>query len=132
MGVIQAEFRRISEEKAAAFVFVEKANKLAEESAQLADERQVAVDLLQSNITQLKTELTAFESQIDELNKEKSVLLYNATTWKATESQLQNEIVHLKSTIQTQNGILSYICNIFITEHFSLHLLYYAPVFLVI
>jgi hypothetical protein len=29
MGVIQAEFRRISEEKAAAFVFVEKANKLA-------------------------------------------------------------------------------------------------------
>ncbi|XP_046443776.1 synaptonemal complex protein 1-like [Daphnia pulex] len=82
-------------------------NKLAEESAQLADERQVAVDLLQSNITQLKSELTAFESQIDELKKEKSVLLCNASTWDVTEKLLRNEIVHLKSTIGTQNETLS-------------------------
>jgi hypothetical protein len=42
MGQIRAEFRRVSEEKDAAFAFVEKAKKLAEESAQLADERKAA------------------------------------------------------------------------------------------
>ncbi len=86
---------------------MEKVNKLAEESAQLADERKVAVDLLQSNITQLKSELTAFESQIDELKKEKSVLLCNASTWDVTEKLLRNEIVHLKTTIGTQKETLS-------------------------
>jgi chromosome segregation ATPase len=96
MGQIRAEFRRVSEEKDAAFAFVEKEKKLAEESAQLADERKAANGLLQRNVTQLKTELTAFESQIDEFKKEKSVLLYNASKWEVTESQLQNEIVNLK------------------------------------
>jgi hypothetical protein len=135
MGVIQAEFRRISEEKAAAFVFVEKAKKLAEESAQLADERKVANGLLQSNITQLKSELTAFESQIDELKKEKSVLLYNATTWKMEGHRIsapkRNRPFEIYNTNSEWHPII-HICNIFITEHFSLHLLYYAPVFLVI
>jgi chromosome segregation ATPase len=105
--VMKAEFRRVTKEKDAAFVFVEKVNKLAEESAQLADERKVANGLLQTNITQLKSELTAFESQIDELKKEKSVLLCNASTWEITEKLLRNEIVHLKSTIGTQNETLS-------------------------
>jgi hypothetical protein len=95
MGQIRAEFRRVSEEKDAAFAFVEKEKKLAEESAQLADERKAANGLLQRNVTQLKTELTAFESQIDEFKKEKSVLLYNASKWEVIESQLQNEIVNL-------------------------------------
>ncbi len=95
MGQIRAEFRRVSEEKGAAFAFVEKAKKLAEESAQLADDRKAANGLLQRNVTQLKTELTAFESQIDEFKKDKSVLLYNASKWEVIESQLQNEIVNL-------------------------------------
>ena len=60
-----------------------------------------------AKVAQLKKELTAFESQIDELKKEKSVLLCNASTWEITEKLLRNEIVHLKYTIGTKNEILS-------------------------
>jgi len=106
--VIKTEFRHVSEERDAAYVFVEKATKVAKESAQLADERKFANDLLQSNIAQLQTQLTAFESQIDELKKEKAVQLYNSSTWGATESQLRNEMASLKAnTTQTQNETLS-------------------------
>jgi chromosome segregation ATPase len=101
--VMKAEFRRVTKEKDAAFVFVEKVNKLAEESAQLADERKIANGLLQTNVTQLKTELTTSKSQINELKKEKTVLLYNASTWEATESELKIEIINLKDAMQTQN-----------------------------
>jgi chromosome segregation ATPase len=101
--VMKAEFRRVTKEKDAAFVFVEKVNKLAEESAQLADERKIANGLLQTNVTQLKTELTTSKSQINEFKKEISVLLYNASTWGATESELKIEIIDLKEAMQTQN-----------------------------
>ena len=94
---MKAEKQQISEARDAAILS-------AEESRILAEERQVAIDLLQSNITQLKTELTASDSQIDELKKEKAVQLSNASTWADTELQLQNEVANLKAdTTQPQN-----------------------------
>ncbi|EFX70508.1 hypothetical protein DAPPUDRAFT_257001 [Daphnia pulex] len=101
--VIEAELRHVSEARDAAYVFVEKATKLAEGSAQLADKRKVENDLLVSNITQLKAELTASESQIDELKKQKADQL-NAST----EFQLRNELANLKAdTTHLQNETLS-------------------------
>jgi hypothetical protein len=98
---MKAEKQQISEARDAAILS-------AEESRILAEERQVAIDLLQSNITQLKTELTASDSQIDELKKEKAVQLSNASTWADTESQLRNEIINLKANpMQTENDTLS-------------------------
>jgi Fe2+ transport system protein B len=94
---LKGENQRISEARDAAILS-------AEESRILAEERQVAIDLLQSNITQLKTELTASDSQIDELKKEKAVQISNASTWADTELQLQNEVANLKAdTTQPQN-----------------------------
>jgi hypothetical protein len=59
-----------------------------------------------AKVAQLEKELTAFESQIDELKKEKSGLLCNDSTWEITK-MLRNEIIHLKYTIGTKNEILS-------------------------
>jgi myosin heavy subunit len=102
MEEIRAErgkFRLLYED--ATFLSAEEARKLAEQTRQQAADN----GLLLSDITKLKTELAASLSQIDELKKEKGVLLCNAST--ATESRLRNEIVNLKSTIQTKNETLS-------------------------
>ncbi|EFX81834.1 hypothetical protein DAPPUDRAFT_241908 [Daphnia pulex] len=104
--VMKAEFRRVTKEKDAALVLEEKAKKLAQEARKLAGEREIANGLLQLNVSQLKTELTTFKSQNNELKKEKSALLYNASTWEVSESQLRNEIVNLKDAMQTQNEII--------------------------
>ncbi|EFX68085.1 hypothetical protein DAPPUDRAFT_330402 [Daphnia pulex] len=95
----RGKFRLLYED--ATELSAEQARKLAEQTRQQAADN----GLLLSDITKLKTELAASLSQIDELKKEKGVLLYNAST--TTESRLRNEIVHLKSIIQTQNETLS-------------------------
>jgi hypothetical protein len=102
MEEIRAErgkFRLLYED--ATFLSAEEARKLAEQTRQQAADN----GLLLSDITKLKTELAASLSQIDELKKEKGVLLCNAST--ATESRLRNEIVNLKSKIEDQNETLS-------------------------
>jgi hypothetical protein len=83
----------------------EQDRQLAEQARQLADEQAAVNGLIQTNITELKKDLAASLSQIDELKKEKGVLLCNAST--ATESLLRNEIVNLKSIIENQNVTLS-------------------------
>jgi hypothetical protein len=100
MEQMRADFGRISEARDATFLSAEEAKKLADDQADVNG-------LLQTTATQLKGEITEFESQINDLKKEKSVQLFNATTWAATESQLRNEIVNLKATIQTQNETLA-------------------------
>jgi hypothetical protein len=105
MKQIRAEYRLISKERDATFLSTEQARKLAEQTRQLADEQAAVNGLLLSEKTQLEKELAASLSEIDELKKEKSVLLCNAST--ATESRLRNEIVNLKSKIENQNVTLS-------------------------
>ncbi len=107
MGEIRAEFRLLSEARDGTSLSAEVARNLADEAIKLADERAAVNVLLQTNVTELKKQISAFKSQIDALKKEKSAQLYNASTWAATESQLQNEIVNLKVTLQTQNETLS-------------------------
>jgi len=100
MEQMRADFGRISEARDATFLSAKEAKKLADDQADVNG-------LLQTTATQLKGEITEFESQINDLKKEKSVQLFNASTWAATESQLRNEIVNLKATIQTQNETLA-------------------------
>ncbi|EFX74571.1 hypothetical protein DAPPUDRAFT_324254 [Daphnia pulex] len=101
--VIQAEFRRISEEKAAAFVFVEKVNKLAEESAQLADERQVA--------NEKETENKELISRNSDLESDKSLLELNNDNLKKEAEDCREELERLKQENQklldTQEETLS-------------------------
>ncbi|XP_046635677.1 centrosomal protein of 128 kDa-like [Daphnia pulicaria] len=90
------------------FLYEDATELSAEQARKLAEQtRQQAADngLLLSEKTQLEKELAASLSEIDELKKEKSVLLCNAST--ATESRLRNEIVNLKSKIEDQNETLS-------------------------
>ncbi len=104
MGEIRAEFRLLSEARDGTSLAAEDARNLADEARKLADERAAVNVLLQTNVTELKKQISAFKSQIDALKKEKSAQLYNASTWAANESQLQNEIVNLKVTLLYQNN----------------------------